>query len=52
MSLVDADGDGLVEALGATWSSASKEANVAVRGGKSGLTLIQDISPPFHGCGC
>jgi hypothetical protein len=51
MSLVDADGDELVEALGATWSSASNEANVATRGGKSGLTLIQESSPPFHGCG-
>lgn len=51
-SLVDLDGDGNVDMLGNTWNSARGEANVTARGDVRGMTLIQDISPPFHGCGC
>ena len=51
-ALFDADADGELEILGRGWANPEREADVLVHSVGGRLTLVSDLSPPFHTCGC
>lgn len=52
-ALLDADRDGAIELVGTDgWSSPASGAAALKRLSEHQLRAIDDISPPFHGCGC